>query len=94
LFSITKERGAPERLGASVEADGVHVAVFSAHADQIELCLFDPAGVQESQRLPLPGRTDSGVHFGFVPGLAPGALYGLRAHGPFAPAEGHRFDAA
>ena len=94
MFSITKERGAPERLGASVEADGVHVAVFSAHADQIELCLFDPAGVQESQRLPLPGRTDSGVHFGFVPGLAPGALYGLRAHGPFAPAEGHRFDAA
>ncbi|WP_062217835.1 glycogen debranching protein GlgX [Aureimonas sp. D3] len=94
MFSITRERGAPIRLGASVEADGVHFAVFSAHADRIELCLFDPAGIQESQRLPLSGRTEGGVHFGFVPGLAPGALYGLRAHGPFAPHEGHRFDAS
>ncbi len=91
---ITGERGAPARLGASVEADGVHFAVFSAHAERIELCLFDPAGVQERRRLTLPGRTEGGVHFGFVPGLAPGALYGFRAHGPFAPAEGHRFDAS
>src|SRR5690606_33999594 len=26
------------------------------------------------------------------PGLAPGALYGLRAHGPYAPERGHRFN--
>ncbi len=29
----------------------------------------------------------------FVPGLAPGQLYGYRAHGPFAPERGRRFDA-
>ncbi|WP_062111440.1 glycogen debranching protein GlgX [Aureimonas sp. AU40] len=94
MASISVERGAPERLGASVAADGVHFAVFSAHAERIELCLFEPGGVQERERLILPGRTPEGVHFGFVPGLAVGALYGLRAHGPYAPEQGHRFDAS
>ncbi|WP_416356947.1 glycogen debranching protein GlgX [Aureimonas phyllosphaerae] len=93
MTMITAERGAPQRLGASVAADGVHVAVFSAHASRIELCLFDPAGISERERLALPGRAGD-VHFGFLPGLAEGALYGLRAHGPFDVAKGHRFDPA
>ncbi|RIX99603.1 glycogen debranching enzyme GlgX [Aureimonas flava] len=91
MTTITAEHGAPERLGASPGADGTHFAVFSAHASRIELCLFDPAGIRERERLALPGRAGD-VHFGFVPGLAEGALYGLRAHGPFDLARGHRFD--
>ncbi|WP_182086728.1 glycogen debranching protein GlgX [Aureimonas sp. ME7] len=88
---ITAERGCPERLGASLGAEGVHFAVFSAHAERIELCLFEPSGIVEAERLTLPGRAGD-VHFGFVPGLREGALYGLRAYGPFDPACGHRFD--
>src|SRR3546814_9428614 len=42
-------------------------------------------------RLPLTEKTGPVWH-GYLPGLAPGALYGLRAHGPYAPERGHRFN--
>ncbi|MFD2236762.1 glycogen debranching protein GlgX [Aureimonas populi] len=90
--SITAERGCPARLGASVEEYGVHFAVLSHHAERVELCLFRPGRAHEDRRLALPGRQGD-VFFGFVPGLKEGALYGLRAHGPFDLHRGHRFDA-
>jgi glycogen operon protein len=83
--------GAPEPLGLRLVTGGANVAVFSETAEQIELCLFDASGAREIARLPLPGRTGPVFH-GFVPDLAAGALYGLRAHGPFAPERGLRFD--
>ena len=85
--------GSPEPLGLTLAADGVNVAVFSAHAQSIELCLFDAAGDREIERIVLPGRTNDVFH-GFIAGLAEGSRYGLRAHGPWAPHEGHRFNAA
>ncbi|WP_062229463.1 glycogen debranching protein GlgX [Aureimonas frigidaquae] len=88
---ITAERGAPSRPGAVVDSGGTHVSVVSQNADYIELCLFSPGLPQEDCRLRLPGRQGD-VHYGFVPDLAAGALYGLRAHGPYDPAAGHRFD--
>ena len=78
-------------LGATPVDGGVNFAVFSAHAERIELCLFDPSGTIEMQRLTLPENTHEIFH-GFVPGLAAGALYGLRAYGPFDPERGHRFN--
>jgi glycogen operon protein len=90
-YDITAERGRPVSLGATSEADGVHFAVYSENAEAIHLCLFDEAGNLETDRLPLPGR-EGGTRYGFVPGLAAGARYGLRAVGPFQPEEGHRFD--
>ena len=48
---------------------------------------------QRPSALPLPECTD-GVWHGFLPGLAVGQLYGLRAEGPWQPAAGHRFNAA
>jgi len=33
--------GQPFPLGATWDGSGVNVAVFSAHASRIELCLFD-----------------------------------------------------
>ncbi|WAJ27691.1 glycogen debranching protein GlgX [Antarcticirhabdus aurantiaca] len=89
-FSITAERGAPARLGANVAADGVSFAVHSGNAARVLLCLFDGSGEREIARLPLARQGDT--HFGFVPGLAEGARYGLRAEGPWAPEAGHRFD--
>ncbi len=83
--------GAPEALGVTPEGDGVNVAVFSAHAERIDFCLFDAAGEREVERVALPERTGAVFHarVGDVP---PGTRYGLRAHGPYAPREGHRFN--
>lgn len=71
--------------------DGANVAVFSAHAERIELCLFD--GDDRETRITLPERTGDVFH-GFVDGVAAGARYGFRAHGPYAPHDGHRFNPA
>ncbi|MEN3794844.1 glycogen debranching protein GlgX [Fulvimarina sp. MAC3] len=90
-ISITAEHGCPERLGATPTDGGVHFAAVSENADAIELCLFDETGTTEVARLALPG-ADGVIRYGFVPGLKPGARYGFRAHGPYAPQEGHRFD--
>jgi glycogen operon protein len=90
--TITAERGKPAELGATLDADGIHFAVYSENADAIEVCLFDEAGTQETDRLTLEGLDGEGFRYGFVPGLAAGTRYGLRAKGPYAPKEGHRFD--
>jgi len=65
--------------------------VFSENATKIELCLFADDGKRETARLALPEKSGPVWH-GYLPGLEPGALYGLRAHGPFAPERGHRFN--
>lgn len=79
-------------LGASCDSKGVNFTLFSAHATQVELCLFDTNGGQEVQRLVLPCRTH-GVWHGYLPGAKPGQLYGYRVHGPYEPTNGHRFNA-
>ena len=84
--------GSPEPLGVTPDPRGANVAVFSAHATAIELCLFDAAGETETARMQLPERTGDVFH-GHVGGLRPGARYGFRAHGPFEPESGHRFNA-
>jgi glycogen operon protein len=83
--------GLPYPLGANYDGRGTNFAVFSAHADKIELCLFDPAGRHEIARFALPECTDEVWH-GYLPGVYPGALYGYRAHGPYRPEYGHRFN--
>jgi glycogen debranching enzyme GlgX/4-alpha-glucanotransferase len=83
--------GSPEPLGVSPCGTGVNVAVFSANAEAIEFCLFDAAGAQEVRRVKLPERTGDIFH-GFIGDVPAGARYGLRAHGPYAPSEGHRFN--
>jgi len=87
--------GRPWPMGASFNVDdhgpGVNFAVFSAHASQVELCLFDDSGSIETARLPLPVQSGDVWH-GRVIGLLPGQLYGLRAHGPWRPDRGHRFN--
>jgi isoamylase len=88
---LTIEAGDGSVRGAHLVDGGVNFAVFSAHAEQIDLCLFDPTGTIEIARLPLPENTHEIWH-GFVPGLKEGTLYGYRAHGPFDPENGHRFN--
>ena len=88
-FSICAGRPAP--VGATFDGDGVNFAVFSEHASRMTLCLFSEDGKKEIARLDLPER-DGDVWHGYIPGLRPGQLYGYRAHGPYRPDEGHRFN--
>ena len=89
------EPGSPQPLGASRSGRGTNFAVFSQHAERVELCLFDATGTTEVARLALPTRTGDIWH-GFLPARFgdPGLLYGYRVHGPYNPGEGHRFNPA
>ena len=83
--------GAPFPRGATWDGEGVNFALFSENAERVELCLFDPSGKREVQRIELRERTDLIWHC-YLPEARPGLLYGYRVHGPYDPARGHRFN--
>jgi isoamylase len=83
--------GHPYPLGSSYDGKGVNFALFSVHAERVELCLFAPDGQRELERVRLPEYTDQVWH-GYLPDLHPGQLYGYRVYGPYAPENGHRFN--
>ncbi|MEI9988667.1 MAG: glycogen debranching protein GlgX [Rhizomicrobium sp.] len=85
------KEGSPQPLGATFDGKGVNFALFSAHAEKVELCLFDSDGAVDSARLMLPEHTDEVWH-GYLPDARPGQLYGYRVHGPYDPLNGHRFN--
>jgi isoamylase len=78
-------------LGATWDGGGTNFSLFSAHAGRVELCLFHDDGSESHHEL--PGCTDRVWH-GYLPGIGPGQRYGYRVHGPYRPAEGHRFNPA
>jgi isoamylase len=84
-------RGRPYPLGATWDGSGVNFALFSKHAERVELCLFDPKGRREIERVALVERTDFVWHC-YLPDARPGQLYGYRVYGPQEPERGHRFD--
>ena len=84
--------GNPYPLGATWDGQGTNFALFSANATHVELCLFDrPDAPREATRHALPERSEDVWH-GYIPGVAPGQLYGYRVFGPYNPAHGHRFN--
>src|SRR5215813_3277905 len=83
--------GVPYPLGATWDGRGTNFALFSANANSVELCLFDPQGRRELERILLPERTDDIWH-GHLPDVSPGQLYGYRVHGPYEPEHGQRFN--
>ena len=83
--------GQPYPLGAHWDGRGVNFALFSLHAEKVELCLFDGAGSRQTARVVLPEYTDEVWH-GYLPDLRPGQLYGYRVYGPYEPERGHRFN--
>ena len=84
--------GTSSRLGASWDGRGTNFALFSANAEKVELCLYDGQGRRELERIELPERTEDVWH-GYLNDVLPGQLYGYRVHGPYAPEQGHRFNA-
>jgi glycogen operon protein len=95
LETGTVRRGRPLPLGVELRDGGVNFAVFSRHATQIWLELYDAPDADEPVELigldPYANRTGNVWHV-WVEGLQPGQLYGYRADGPYRPDEGHRFN--
>jgi glycogen operon protein len=85
------EPGSPYPLGATWDGLGTNFAVFSAHAQRIDLCLFDPQGKRQIANYTLPEFTDEVWH-GYLPNAQVGLLYGYRAYGPYEPQNGYRFN--
>ncbi|MCG8478554.1 MAG: glycogen debranching protein GlgX [Spirochaetales bacterium] len=83
--------GRPYPLGSTWDGSGTNFALFSAHAERVELCLFDDTGNREVARIPLPEYTHQIWH-AYLPDVRPGHRYGYRVYGPYAPEEGHRFN--
>ena len=48
--------------GATWDGEGVNFSLFSAHAEKVELCIFDGTGRREIQRLNIRERTDGTWH--------------------------------
>ena len=92
-----ESRGRSYPLGAAIFPGGVNFSVFSRNATGVELVLFDREDDPRPARvIPIDPATSRTYHYWhvFVPGVQPGQLYGYRAHGPFDPANGMRFDPA
>jgi glycogen operon protein len=83
--------GLPYPRGADWDGEGVNFALFSESAEKVELCLFDPAGRREVQRIEFREQTDMVWHC-YLPEARPGVLYGYRVHGPYRPEQGLRFN--
>jgi glycogen operon protein len=83
--------GKPYPLGATWDGEGVNFAIFSEHAESVELCLFDTTGRRELHRVLLREQTDQVWHC-YLPEVRPGLLYGYRVNGPYKPSEGLRFN--
>ncbi|MDX6663976.1 MAG: isoamylase, partial [Solirubrobacteraceae bacterium] len=78
-------------LGATWDGEGTNFSIFSENAERVELCLFAQDG--EEERIDLRERIAFNWHC-YLPGITPGQRYGYRVYGPYAPAEGHRFNPA
>ena len=83
--------GRPYPLGSTWDGQGVNFALFSEHAERVELCLFDPLGRRVIETIELRWQTDQVWHC-YLPEGRPGLVYGYRVYGPYDPEHGHRFN--
>ena len=92
-FTIGKGKAHP--LGATVMANGINFSVFSEHATNVELLLFDDHDDTEPfQKIALDPTVNKTFHFWhvFLENAKPGLHYAIRVDGPNDPGAGHRFD--
>jgi glycogen operon protein len=94
-MSIDVQPGKSYPIGATVYPNGVNFCIFSKHATVLELLLFDGAeAAQPTQIIPLDPKHNRTFYYWhvFVPGISSGQIYAYRAHGPYSPKLGLRFD--
>lgn len=81
--------------GATLAPGGANFSIFSRTATGIELLFFDGVdNARPSRVIPIDPFTNRTYHYWhvFVPGVKAGQIYGFRAHGPFDPNRGLRFN--
>ncbi len=78
-------------LGATWSKESTNFAVYAPSAEQVWVCLFDDDDVEERHQL---SEHSLGVWHGALPAVSPGTRYGYRAHGPWDPDAGLRFNAS
>lgn len=82
-------------LGATVTPSGVNFSLFSLHATQVNLLLYEQAGdVSPAQIVRLDPQNNRTFYYWhvFIKGLRAGQLYAYQVDGPFEPARGLRYD--
>ena len=89
----TVEKGRPFPLGATLTPDGVNFAVYSKHATEVFLLLFDTPDGEPTDIIRLPSR-DKFIWHALVKGLRAGQLYGYKVRGEYRPEWGLRFNDA
>ncbi len=68
-------------LGASYDGNGVNFSIYSEHAEEVELCLFENLdSAKEYLKIKMKER-DHHVWHVYVADLKPGQLYGYRVNG-------------
>jgi hypothetical protein len=67
--SMDRYPGNPYPLGATPDGEGVNFALYSEHAEAVDLCLVDADG--HETRVPLRDRTAFVWHV-YLPGVKPG----------------------
>ncbi len=93
---VRTERGNPYLYGAILSGPGCNFAIFSKHATEVTLLLFEHyADASPTLTIPLDpdiNRTGDVWHI-FVHGISKGQYYGYSVDGPYTPEEGgHRFN--
>lgn len=83
--------GTPRPLGATVTPEGTNFAVYASGASAVEVCLYENGSDEPTQVYTLPENTQHVWH-GLIPGVTEGTLYGYRAHGPWDPKNGYRYN--
>lgn len=78
-------------LGATLVDGGANFALYSKHASDVFLLLFDTAEGEPTDVIRLSTRTKYVWHAS-VQGIRVGQLYGFKVCGPFKPADGLRFN--
>src|SRR5512139_2449430 len=83
--------GRYDPLGATLSEKGVNFAIYSQHASEVFLLLFDRPDSEPTDIIRLENRTKFIWH-AFVQGLKAGQLYGYKVRGDFSPGYGMRFN--
>lgn len=91
MYDIKPQNGKSYPLGSSYDGKGVNFALFSKHAEKVELCLFDKTGSEELKRFEI-AENNNNIWYIYLPEIEPGQVYGYRVYGPYKPAEGWRFN--
>jgi isoamylase len=88
--------GKPFPFGAIFVPGGINFSIYSSHATECALVLFEKGGTQPKAEITFPDEFRIGNVFAMIVfDLDYENLeYGYRMDGPFNPSEGHRFDAS